>query len=1107
MVAAGSGGPPPKRLVLVIAGCALLLPSHAAVGQVGPCGLDLQVSGGGKLAARGVAGSVDADLRVQIGPAGSYVVLESNCIRAEYEPYVDGHSQFGMRHLYIKSAGNEDQICPECNPVSYIGGGAFRGILESASVVWDRLDRKTVRFSWWNSDGIADNKIIEEVSIYPDSCFLKTDHIDLKYAVNIVDLGRPGGTAAGTHVAQGGDGWIRGYVTHDYVPSAGSYYNRYPPDGVNDPIDAGSLNYNGYFIVGVYNSANGRGFGRAFPVADISILKLLLSTGQRRGLEFFPHPFFLSHDPFTGFLYTVTGGETELLALGRQLVDDVVGSSALACGDAVELEATAHTGWEFDHWSGSLSGSANPTMITVNGQDGVTAVFRMAYAIHSEDFETYSGGADPDDWFDTAAGNSLIEEDNFQIIDIGSERVFGTLSTATNIHSHYTAAGAADWSSYEYSGRMRLTNTGGGVGVTFLSEFPVSTRCYRLRRGDFAGGRRFHISPNGTSITGGISDTGVTPLGDTWYRFRIQVQDTGSRTEIRAKVWPDVGQEPADWQVDCYDDSPSRITEGTVGVWSMAAGEKHWDELAIRQVNRAMTADFNALVIGDDPTDWLDTAAGSSLIPQDNFEVTEVDADPAFGTVSEATNIHTHYVGPNAECWGSYEYGGRTRITDTGGGIGVTFLSDFPISNRYYRLRRADFVGGTAFHLSPSGTAITAGVTDTGVVPLPNTWYRFRVEVTDTGSRTEIRTKVWAEGSSQPPTWQIDCYDDSVDRLTSGTIGLWSMGTGTKHWDDLTVSLLGLSPADSPPTCDDGSVCTADSCSGGSCVFTDTTPVGQCCDPVIGTLTPLDDGDPCTDDQCNADGTVAHTDTGQVVVNLRIEGISSPVTRDVTVVITTCGTSVDTRVVPALLDDTGSGTIVLNGIDAGAEWLYISEGHTLGTSLPLSFAACSATAEINGADRLLGGDFHTAAIVKDNLVDITDFSILAANFNMPIDANEATGADCTGDGVQDTADFTTFQANFFKMGDAVDGCGQAAPAVLVDGTGRLSTRTRLPENRITVATARTRRVASADLNGDGIIDEVDIRAFAAKHHLRLLPEFERTLAAVKRARSSRTDRN
>ncbi|MBN1281141.1 MAG: InlB B-repeat-containing protein [Candidatus Thermoplasmatota archaeon] len=46
-------------------------------------------------------------------------------------------------------------------------------------------------------------------------------------------------------------------------------------------------------------------------------------------------------------------------------------------GQDVQLTATSMTGWHFDHWSGDLSGSANPTTITMNGNKAVTAHFSL----------------------------------------------------------------------------------------------------------------------------------------------------------------------------------------------------------------------------------------------------------------------------------------------------------------------------------------------------------------------------------------------------------------------------------------------------------------------------------------------------------------------------------------------------------------------------------------------------------------------------------------------------------------------------------------------------------------------------------------------------------
>jgi hypothetical protein len=103
---------------------------------------------------------------------------------------------------------------------------------------------------------------------------------------------------------------------------------------------------------------------------------------------------------------------------------------------------------------------------------------------------------------------------------------------------------------------------------------------YRLRRYH---NTSFHIDPHGTSISSGTTDTGVIPDAGVWYNFKIQTEDMGSETEIKAKVWADDGItiEP-DWQVICYDDNSStRLTAGTIGVWSYHQGSKYWDDLAV----------------------------------------------------------------------------------------------------------------------------------------------------------------------------------------------------------------------------------------------------------------------------------------------------------------------------------------------------------------------------------------------------------------------------------------------------------------------------------------------------------------------------------------------
>ncbi len=126
-------------------------------------------------------------------------------------------------------------------------------------------------------------------------------------------------------------------------------------------------------------------------------------------------------------------------------------------------------------------------------------------------------------------------------------------------------------------------------------------------------------------------------------------------------------------------------------------------------------------------------------------------------------------------------------ITHANSGIGVTVFSNYPFEDAYYRLRREK---GNAFHISPHGTSISGGTTDTGVIPEAGEWYRFRVQVVNTEIRTEIRAKVWAVGDPEPEAWQADCWDDSATRLSAGTIGVWSLGPGSSYWDDLAVEII-----------------------------------------------------------------------------------------------------------------------------------------------------------------------------------------------------------------------------------------------------------------------------------------------------------------------------
>lgn len=280
----------------------------------------------------------DPELKVEFGGDNSYVLLENSQIRVRYEPFFENHNQFSIREFVYKTAGMIDQAG------EYLDADEFRGTLKSASLIYDGTDRKTVQLVWNTRDNPS-RTITHQVTVYANRPFLKIDYVDVDYGVNIVDMGRPGGTDQGTHIAYGGDAWIRDYVTITYTPTVGSYYNRYSVDHVNDPANGGSLNYHGNFIVGVYNPNTKIGYGRVMPIAETPIIKLLLDDTHRRGVEYLPLGTGVS---FTSYLYPVVNGPDEIIDMGKLLADGNYGNLNAATFQSDDFKRCA---WQNGLWT------------------------------------------------------------------------------------------------------------------------------------------------------------------------------------------------------------------------------------------------------------------------------------------------------------------------------------------------------------------------------------------------------------------------------------------------------------------------------------------------------------------------------------------------------------------------------------------------------------------------------------------------------------------------------------------------------------------------------------------------------------------------------------
>lgn len=188
--------------------------------------------------------------------------------------------------------------------------------------------------------------------------------------------------------------------------------------------------------------------------------------------------------------------------------------------------------------------------------------------------------------------------------------------------------------------------------------------------------------------------------------------------------------------------------------------------------------------------DWIDTQANNSLTQDDSlFFVANVAGNLTLTTQSTQTNIHSHYAGNSSE-FANLQLSGRLAIDQADAGIGVTLYSQYPNSDRYYRLKRDP---GLAFALSahPSGgVGLSCASASTGVIPTVGRWYEFELSVEDEGSQNRISASVWQRGTSKPGSPQMVCTDSSSGRPAGGKFGVWSMGAGQKFWDDFEVVVL-----------------------------------------------------------------------------------------------------------------------------------------------------------------------------------------------------------------------------------------------------------------------------------------------------------------------------
>lgn len=264
------------------------------------------------------------------------VTLENSQLFLEYGYRVVENRGEGMvRKFYLKKQ-------PDENIPHMFEGAAHRGEIQKAEIIDNGSQKKTVRIEWVAQVGTIEkysHPAVTEISIFPDSRYFQLDYKSFCYP-HICDIGHPGGLvfkraadtiSQGQYVIYGAEEWQKKRMDMDaadlrkhenpHHQLTNDLYPCYPNPLIDKgwvAVEENPLSYRGWYILGVYNKENGRGFGRLVPVDVVPVIKLLWG----KGFELFP---FWNEGgvtkPFTSFVFVVNHGAEDILTTGKNIID------------------------------------------------------------------------------------------------------------------------------------------------------------------------------------------------------------------------------------------------------------------------------------------------------------------------------------------------------------------------------------------------------------------------------------------------------------------------------------------------------------------------------------------------------------------------------------------------------------------------------------------------------------------------------------------------------------------------------------------------------------------------------------------------------------------
>ena len=224
---------------------------------------------------------------------------------------------------------------------------------------------------------------------------------------------------------------------------------------------------------------------------------------------------------FVSDTYTLTVNTEGEGSVGRVLQSGNESGGSYTSGSVVELTATAASDWEFSHWTGDVTGSANPAQITMNSDKSVTAVFvseSYTLTVNTEGegsvSKTLQSGSESDGQFESGSVVELTAnaEDGWEFV-----RWQGDLSGGQNPQSITINANKTVTAVFE---ELEEEEFSGGDGSE-MNPFQVSNIDELQRVADYPDAHFVQISNiNANVTTSWNGGDGFNPIGSFNSPFR-----------------------------------------------------------------------------------------------------------------------------------------------------------------------------------------------------------------------------------------------------------------------------------------------------------------------------------------------------------------------------------------------------------------------------------------------------------------------------------------------------------------------------------------------------------------------------------------------------------